>query len=169
MLQREIFGRLDLLPVKVRVRRPVVFRLATLSILFLCLSPGCGDSGPSTVPVTGVVLTEDGQVCDGALVVFHPRDPGLENTAKPVATTDGEGKFVLTTYSQGDGAVPGDYGVTIVWNKATGGGKLSLSDEGGGAGGPDQLKNRYGDPREPKLFATVKPDEDNSLKFEVAK
>jgi hypothetical protein len=116
------------------------------------------------------VLTEDGQVCDGALVVFHPRDPGLENSAKPVATTDGAGKFVLTTFSQGDGAVPGDYGVTIVWNKATtGGGKLSLSDEGGGASGPDQLKNRYGDPREPKLFATVKADADNSLKFEVAK
>jgi hypothetical protein len=120
------------------------------------------------VPVSGAVITTSGEACDGALVVFHPRDAGRENDAKPVATTDAEGRFELTTFAEGDGALPGEYGVTIVWNKPAEEGKISLfGDEGSAPGGQDRLGGRYGIPKSPKLEATVTPDGENEFRFEV--
>lgn len=117
------------------------------------------------VKVTGEVVTADGKPCDGALVVFHPQAPEKVNDPKPVATTDENGRFILTTHQLEDGAPEGEYGVTVVWNKAVSDGKMSLSGEGGAV--TDQLGGRYGDPQAPKLTATVKASESNDFKFEV--
>ena len=130
------------------------------------LIAGCGESEIAMVPVKGEVVTADGVPCDGALVVFHPQDEGKVNGPKPVATADENGQFVLTTNQQDDGAEPGKYGVTVVWNQPAKESKFSLSGEGGG-GGPDKLGGRYGDPSNPLLQAVVEAGKDNKFRFEV--
>lgn len=71
---------------------------------------GCGGSdGPDTEPVTGIV-TLDGQPVEGARVVFSPGSGGGQAAS---GVTDAEGKYELTTFSQGDGAVVGNYNVIV--------------------------------------------------------
>jgi hypothetical protein len=118
------------------------------------------------VAVRGVVKTKSGQPCDGALVVFHPQAKDRLNDPKPVATTDSSGNFSLTTFAENDGAVPGDYGVTIVWPAKSGQSELSLSGEGS-SGGKDQLNGRYGDPRSPQIQVTVPASGKSDLALEV--
>jgi hypothetical protein len=79
-----------------------------LPLLISCLLAGCsGSKGPATSPVTGTV-TYKGQAVDGATVVFTP------TSGRPAtAITDAQGKYQLTTFAEKDGAVPGDYKVTV--------------------------------------------------------
>ena len=74
----------------------------------LCVCAGCEEPGTPKVPVTGTV-TFNGKPLDGAIVSFTPKTEGLPASA----TTDAEGKYVLTTETNGDGAVIGEYAVTI--------------------------------------------------------
>ena len=129
---------------------------------------GCqrGAVRPETAPVAGRVVTKVGKPCDGALVVFHPKAPGRSADAKPVGRTADDGSFSLTTYDANDGAVPGVYGVTVVWPSKAKEAKMALSSEGAGGGG-DQLGGRYGDPAAPKVSVDVPKDGLPSLIVEV--
>ncbi|MFN7733780.1 MAG: hypothetical protein ACK5OB_17925 [Pirellula sp.] len=128
---------------------------------------GCSPTGVAPVPARGVVKTKSGTPCEGALVVFHPQEKGRVNDPKPVATADASGNFVLTTMALNDGAVPGDYGVTVVWpSKSNGERELSLSGEGGG-GGADQLGGRYGDPRTPAIKLTIPAQGNTDIQLQV--
>lgn len=78
---------------------------------------GCGEDAtvegrPETVPVTGVV-TLAGTPVEGASVTFH--SAAAQDAAHPsaVGQTDDEGRFELTSFVPQDGAVPGEYTVTI--------------------------------------------------------
>jgi len=73
------------------------------------IAAGCGGPEyPPTYPVTGV-LTMDGQPIEGAQVVFHSdTTPRL-----PSGTTDADGKFRLTMVRPDDGAMEGEYSVTV--------------------------------------------------------
>jgi len=71
---------------------------------------GCsgGPALPKTIPVSGVVKLK-GQPVKNASVGFLP-----VNRGRPaVGSTDAGGNFRLTTFKTGDGAIPGDYKVTI--------------------------------------------------------
>jgi hypothetical protein len=84
---------------------------ATLS-LAVCLGPGCGGSG-QPVPVSGKV-TVNGVPVANAGIVFHPKDgKGRPATAE---TVEG-GVYRLTTFNAGDGALKGEYRVTVVWEE----------------------------------------------------
>jgi hypothetical protein len=84
-------------------------RLAALAAL-LALIGGCsGNSRPARTPVSGTV-TYQGKPVDGATVTFAPMTEGAPTAT---AVTDSSGKYVLNTYEEGDGAVPGDYRVTF--------------------------------------------------------
>ncbi|QDU74129.1 hypothetical protein Pan97_11340 [Bremerella volcania] len=93
------------------------FFLLWLSIVaVLPFTVGCfgSSSNPDIVEVTGLVQYK-GSGVEGAQVVFVP----LAANASPAsATTDSQGNFTLTTYwnatkSQVDGAMPGQYQVTV--------------------------------------------------------
>jgi hypothetical protein len=76
--------------------------------LAIVVAMGVGCGGPATVPVTGTV-TLDGEPVDGASVMFV-----AEGEGRPASgTTDGSGNFTLTTFTGGDGALPGSYKVTV--------------------------------------------------------
>lgn len=141
------------------------FALLMLAVLTLCGCSGGDPSKPPAVPAKGTVLYKNAPAA-GVLVVFHPLGQGRENAEKPVATTKEDGTFVLTTYQEGDGAPPGEYGITLVWNVKSKDQKFSLSGEGGG-GGTDKLGGKYGDPRNPKFKKTVVKGEANDFKLEV--
>jgi len=85
--------------------RPFLF-VATLSAILVILN-GCGPSYPQTFPVSGTVRLA-GQPVAGAAVVFTP-DEGQQATG----TTDKSGRFELSTFQLGDGALPGTHRVTV--------------------------------------------------------
>lgn len=102
-----------------RYCRPTTLACALVTFSLL----GCGredpnlEGRPQTVPAGGTV-TQGGQPVEGATVTFVPNVPfvpGQTSSAKSsVGETDAEGKFQLTTFEAGDGAVPGEYKVTVV-------------------------------------------------------
>jgi hypothetical protein len=84
--------------------------LASCAALFACL--GCGERLPARYPVEGEVRYQ-GKPLAEATVLFHPLGVPAPGLAQPMALTDEQGKFRLTTARSDDGATPGDYAVTV--------------------------------------------------------
>lgn len=89
-------------------------RLVLPLLALLTVTGGCGRAKPprpARLPtvVAGGQVTFRGKPLPKASVVFH-HDGG---NASAVATTDAEGRFVLTTYAKDDGAPVGKYRVTV--------------------------------------------------------
>jgi len=84
-------------------------RLIAIIVIALILPlSGCGPSRPATVPVTGQVLLDESPIAD-AVVMFVPKAGG-----RPAdGSTDAAGNFSLKTFGHDDGAIPGDYTVTV--------------------------------------------------------
>jgi hypothetical protein len=78
---------------------------------FVLAGAGCG--GPlKTVKVEGIV-TLDGKPLPAATVTFVPVGDGRAASGR----SENDGSFRLTTYRTDDGALPGDYKVTVVVEK----------------------------------------------------
>lgn len=123
--------------------------------LLLSFVVGCAPTEPTPVATKGILKTKNGRPCNNALIVFHPLEQSRLNDPKPVAKTNSDGRFVLTTFAENDGALPGEYAVTVVWpGQETKSGKISMTGEGASAG-PDQLKGKFGNPSKPLLKATI--------------
>lgn len=86
--------------------------LVFLSLAGLVLATaGCSRSRlPQVVPAGGVI-TYRGAAVEGASVMFVPIGGGKEKAA--TAVTNASGKFQLSTFGQADGAMPGQYKVTV--------------------------------------------------------
>jgi hypothetical protein len=85
-------------------------RGVTVLVALLVSALGCTGGGghPETAEVTGKV-THNGGAVAGAMVSFSPDGAGTA----AAGVTDATGKFSLTTFASGDGAVPGKYKVSI--------------------------------------------------------
>lgn len=73
---------------------------------------GCGSqfaSPPRTYPVRGKVVLKNGQVPRAGLVSFHPQGIGVEASAE----LDENGTFVVKTFGEQEGTVPGKYKISI--------------------------------------------------------
>jgi hypothetical protein len=83
-----------------------------LLILSMCLTglAGCGDSGPSRVPVDGTILMSDGKPVFPGSIAFIPTDE--QGHQASTLLHDG-GKFSMRTYPYGDGVVPGKYKIVL--------------------------------------------------------
>ena len=133
---------------------PAPRRLA-LPALLLGLAAGCGgDNGRLPVyPVKGAVFVK-AQPAAGARVFFSPAAAATDPQAlRPFAVADADGSFRLTTYTAYDGAPAGDYVVILTWPS-----RLPAVGADDGPASPDRLRGAYGDPRKPKLRATVRPE-----------
>ncbi len=136
-------------------------------VLLIALLSGCSKGNPKTAVVRGVIKTKQGQPCSKALIVFHPLEKPRLNDPKPVATAEESGEFVVRTFTMDDGAVPGEYGVTVVWpGDSDGQSALSLSGEGS-TSGADRLGGKYGNPKDPKIKLTIPASGDPNLKIEI--
>jgi len=120
--------------------------------LFTCVLASCGPKGlprKETYPVTGEVLV-DGEAASGLQVTLtnvNGMDSELPTCSS--AMTDDLGKFAVSTYEQGDGVPEGEYAVTFMW------GKLNMFSMQ--YGGPDQLNDKYNDPKTTTFKITVEP------------
>lgn len=83
-----------------------------LMLVVFSLSLGCSGSGdsnhPKTYPVSGTVKL-NGTAVEGATVTFQLTE-GKENA---IGLTDKTGKYTLSTFRPNDGAVSGQYKVSI--------------------------------------------------------
>lgn len=154
------------------------------AVSLVLLGCGEGSSGVATVSVTGVV-TLNGQPLPGAAVSFSPK--GGKGRAA-VGATDIDGKFTLTTVTAGDGAVPGEYGVSVTKNAAAAaqptsdprstGGAMSAEDtakmmaslqKGKTVEQQSDLPAKYASPDSSGLQAEVTSGGSNNFKFELTK
>lgn len=93
-------------------------------ITFACIGCG-GDSFPDPVPVTGVIK-HNGQAVEGASVTFHTKASGAARSASGV--TNASGEFALSTFGTDDGAIPGEYAVTISKSDGEAGSVVDIGD-----------------------------------------
>jgi hypothetical protein len=84
-----------------------------------CCCVGCFDRNgrPATHPVKGRVTYQGKPVADASVAFLAPGAPSPAS-----GTTDADGRFTLSTFAQGDGAVAGTHVVTVK--------KLSLQPAG---------------------------------------
>ncbi len=165
--------------------------LLVACLLGLVLGCSRGRQHPPTHAVTGLV-TVDGKPVTDAIVSFLPA-----NGQYPAnGTTDASGRYELTSFTRGDGAMEGSLRVTIVkYEKDNGdipdgnpGGNVDQSaaegneQETGNEGyvpagmvvsqydeGPKNLlPKQYSDQQETPLTAEVKADQ-NSIDFDLSK
>jgi hypothetical protein len=80
--------------------------LAGVSILLL-LTTGCSDGRPSRVPVSGQVLI-DGRPLAHGQIQFIPQGSRASR-----GVLDEQGRFTLSCFDKGDGAIPGLHTVVI--------------------------------------------------------
>ena len=138
-----------------------------------CLAPlvagvaGCGPDTPTTVEVMGTV-TYKNQPVEGAAVMFQ------STTGKPATgETDSQGKFKLRTFGENDGAIPGEYVVTIT--------KMESVPPGQPGGDPGRepptstrkppqslIPLKYNDAKNSGLKETVTEAGPNDFTFELA-
>ena len=84
-------------------------RILIFSVGCVLLMSGCsgGSDRPDTVPVRGTI-TLDGKPLADATVSFS-----AETERPATGTSDSFGEFTLTTFESEDGAIPGEYKVTV--------------------------------------------------------
>lgn len=76
----------------------------------IVIAVGCGESGPSLVPVTGVV-TCNGKPLEGAVIVFHPDSTNKEGLPGEDITGP-DGNYVVNSNGR-SGLVPGKYHILV--------------------------------------------------------
>jgi len=144
----------------------------TLAVLLGVAGLGCGGS-KNTVKVDGTLSWDNGEPISGATVTFVPVD---KDGKQATGLTGKNGEFELTTVNSGDGAVPGEYNITVtklseVKVAAGGGGPPAGSDpmkamkeqwekKGGGTTAPSAPKSLL-----PEVYS--KPGTPNPLKWKV--
>jgi hypothetical protein len=133
-------------------------------LVFACFLPlACSRSSPGAkvkvCPVRGEVFV-DGQPASGAVVHFHPLDK--EQGPPAFAIVQEDGSFQLSTFSNFDGAAPGEYAVTINWRD-------QRQTEEETVIGPDRLGERYSKPDLSKLDAMVVQGENTLDRFDLKK
>lgn len=136
-------------------------RLGLGVVLVLGGVVGCGKSGTApTVKVSGTV-TYNGQPVEGASVAFVP-----ENGRPASGETDASGKFTLSTFETGDGAVPGKHTVTISEPSEDPSGEgeedYSMPDESAG-----RFPAKYGDLGTSDFTADVKEGGEGDFTFNM--
>lgn len=102
--------------INVRIKGPAVRRCVSAFIHFFlaaCVA-GCGRGGPETVSVHGKV-TFAGGPCPGPGTIYFAPIEVPEGLPRRPATADfnTDGQFEATSFTPGDGLVPGRYRVTL--------------------------------------------------------
>jgi hypothetical protein len=131
------------------------------AVLFLTCIVGCGDSGPHTIKIRGLVHY-NGQPLQDGLVVYVPKR--LDDARQATGRIQRDGTFTLTTFKKGDGVVPGEYTIVLQEAYAPGGEQAMSRAEHEAAARSGRLKaattipEKYLDPKSSDLSDTVDSD-----------
>lgn len=140
-------------------------------MLVLLTVSGCGGSDdpdrPEVAPAGGVV-NHQGEPVAEATVNFHPQQDGGHAA---YGKTDAGGRFRLQTFAVDDGAVPGDYRVTVHKNEAPppapGEFDPDYDPEYVAPAPKSLLPDKYGNPATSGLTAKVVAGQDNEFPLEL--
>jgi hypothetical protein len=143
-----------------------VCRTALAIAIFVCVAGGCGpkDTRVRRVPASGIVLYKGEPVADADVVLESGG-----STPAAAGKTDSAGRFRLTTFDTNDGAVPGEYKVTVRKVQVTLKAPAAATDDAVGPP-PDEkwlLPAKYGHSESSGLTASVKENGENDFKFEL--
>lgn len=117
---------------------------------------GCGE-GSETIVVTGIVTHNSDPLAD-ADVSFIPTE------GRPAyGRTDSTGRFTLTTFDEGDGAMPGKHTVTIQKSVEV----KAATETNPYAQYKSALPAKYGRPQESPFSAEVEKGGKNEFSFDV--
>jgi hypothetical protein len=133
-------------------------RAAYMIVAVLFSLSGCTKT--DTIPVTGLI-TLNGQPAENTEVMFNPQGPGRLATGH----TDAGGRFKLSTAKPDDGAMPGEYVVTL--GEHYGDKAPALPPPGQFL--PMRFPQNYGDPGKSPLKAHVERGAKNDFQFEIKK
>lgn len=150
----------------------------TLLLLVACslaTSLGCNseppDDRPARAKVTGMVTLAGSPVAE-ARIQFH----AVNKSQGAIGKTKTDGTYTLTTYEAGDGALPGDYVVTISKTEVASGlteeEKLKMQEMGRPVPSPktsELMPKAYTKSASSPLKVTVTADGDNHFDFDVKK
>lgn len=150
--------------------------------LLLLAGAGCNSSNfPDPVPVSGKV-TYKGKPVEGAQVTFLSR---TETARSASGRTDAEGNYALSTFNTDDGAIPGEYTVTISKIEqgaadssidvesgefgADYGAMMAAAADGGNKAvlGENQLPEKYSKAAESGLQRAVREGDRNEFSFDL--
>lgn len=98
--------------------KPIHCASSLAAITLVVLLTGCDDGRPRRVPVAGTVLI-DGEPLTHGNIRFVP-----EGHRASYGKLDGEGRFTLSCFEDGDGAVTGSHRVQISSSEIINGGKV---------------------------------------------
>lgn len=136
----------------------------------LAVFSGCSadsDKRPKRVPVTGTI-TYNGNPLPNAAIGFIPSGAGA-NAA--TGSTNGSGKYTLTTFTTNDGAIPGKYEISIsavIDENRNPDGTQIYSDEDPRWKPPkSSIPVRYNDPKKSELTAEVVAGKANLFDFSL--
>jgi hypothetical protein len=118
----------------------------------ILLTAGCGATGPEMMPVNGKV-TQNGNPVAEAKILLHPEQQLPAGIPLPMAISDESGDFKITSLSNGDGALPGKYRVTVELRAPRKSGEETIRD------GKHLLPPRFADPATSGLIREVVPSE----------
>jgi len=131
--------------------------MSILGAALLAALVGCGTKTEARLkahPVQGKV-TVAGKPEAGVRVTLYPKDPGNPKVRQAQGLTGPDGTFTLSTYVANDGAIEGDFAVTLQY--------LKLVDKGNGnVPGPNVLPEKYAKPQTTDITYHVNPG-DNSI------
>ena len=90
----------------------------------------------------------EGRPLEGAFVVLHPKGVGDPKFLPAHAKTDAAGKFKATTYDALDGAIAGEYAVTVEYSQI-------VKTEDGYGPSPNLLPPKYASPQTTDLTVRI--------------
>ena len=136
--------------------------LASLAVALLVSFAGCNSGQLPTYPVQGTIRFEDGSNVRFGDIEFYSVDHRLNARGK----VNRDGKFTVTTYSDGDGAVAGTHKIVV----------LQITGSYLTAGLADQIEHDHGELIHSKYFdyrtsgleCTIEPGE-NPVELVVQK
>lgn len=138
--------------------------MRSVALLLLVLLPGCGARPPEKIFAVQGTLTVDGQPAANASVAFHPAAPANNRLVCPVAITNRDGSYQLSTAARGEGAPAGEYIVTVIWpNPDEPFDECECLD----FKRHDLFRGQYADPKTSTLRAFVQPQR-NVIALQVA-
>lgn len=132
--------------------------------LVLLFTLGCGRSGPETVPVDGTVTFGGAAWPKPGVLVFAVESPAPGMPQRPaMGLFDTDGRLTVTTYTKGDGLIPGKYRMAVeCWEVRP--------DAMSPTGAKSYVPKRYGSPETSGFTVVVEPGQKRvTLNLDVPK
>jgi len=135
---------------------------------------GCSNDRIEVYPVSGTVTFNGAPMQGGGAIAFIPLTSQSGKGAG--GTIDPDGNYVMSTYGDGDGSMPGEFRVVIhqtVWEEPYYGGDSDEVAKGNDlkptevVAAKDRIPTIYSNAQNSPLKVTVSPGENSGVNFEL--